>query len=127
MFIFVPVLINNSINIVSMKNISKFINKAQEQRFNDALMNVVITEIRLKSGILNEEMILPCNNKGIYYNGEFYEQSAMIKDLVPQKALLELKALVETGSKLNFENKQQIKNWIVNETEIKDCSLAVFD
>lgn len=79
-----------------MKNISKFINKAKELRFNDALMNVVITEIRLKSGVLNEEMILPrSSNKGLYYNGEFYEQSAMIKDLLENMAEIDEQEIQE--------------------------------
>lgn len=108
------------------KNLSRFINSAKERRFNDALMNVIILEILLKNRSINEELILPrYYNIDLIYNGQLYERSAMIKDLVPKKALAEIKVLIEKGSELNFENKQQIKNWIASNTQINDCSLAV--
>lgn len=88
-------------------------------------MRVLITEIKLKSGEINEEMILPrYYNKGIAYNGEFYKKSAMIKDLLPQKALIEIKTLTVAGSALDFETDAEIKNWIVAKTGINDCSLS---
>ena len=89
-------------------------------------MNVIILEILLKNRSINEELILPrYYNIDLIYNGQLYERSAMIKDLVPKKALAEIKVLIEKGSELNFENKQQIKNWIASNTQINDCSLAV--
>lgn len=107
-------------------NFSKFINKAQERIFNDCLINVVVLEIQLKSKEINKEMILPrYYNKSIVYNGQVYDRSAMIKDLVPKKALEELKALIIVGSETDFENKTQIKNWIASQTDISDCSLSV--
>lgn len=106
-------------------NLKIFINKAQERIFNDYLMNLAVLEIQLKSKTLNETMILPrYYNKSIIYNGVVYERSAMIKDLVPKKALEELKKLILSGSAIVFKNKVEIKNWIVSQTGITDCSLS---
>ena len=104
--------------------LAKFINRPKERPFNDALMRVVSVEIKLKSCDLNEEMILPrYYNKGILYNGERYEQSAMIKDLLPKKALEQLKELICQGAKMEFENGSVLRNWVADTTGINDCSL----
>lgn len=67
-------------------NLAKFINRANERVFNDSLMRVVVVEIKLKSGQINEEMILPrCYNKAIVYDGETYNKCAQIKDLIPKQ------------------------------------------
>lgn len=104
--------------------LSSFINKSHERRFNDSIMRAVITEIKLKSGDFNEEMILPRYfNKATKYNGEVYAKSAAIKELMPKKAIEQAKALVAKGSSINLEI-TQIANWIVEETKINKGSVA---
>ena len=46
-------------------DLAKFINKSHERRFNDALMKLVIVEIKLKSFDFNENIILPTCRKWI--------------------------------------------------------------
>jgi hypothetical protein len=45
------------------EELKRFINKAEERRFNDALMRMTIVEIKLRSGDINEHTIMPR-----YYN-----------------------------------------------------------
>lgn len=99
---------------------------AKERRFNDALMSVIVTEIMLCSGCINENMILPryCN-KGTWYAGEYYERCGTILEVLPKNALLELRQLVILGSKFNFKTKSEIKQWISKNTTINDCSLSI--
>lgn len=90
-------------------------------------MAVIITEIMLSSGCVNENMILPrYYNKGIMYNGEYYDHSGSISEILPKKALVELHQLVSSGSKCNFKTKYEIKQWISENTNINDCSLSIF-
>ena len=104
--------------------LSNFINKSHERRFNDSVMRMIIIEIKLKSGEFNEEMILPRYfNKPTVYNGEVYERSVAIKDYMPKKAIVQAKALVKKGSSLQL-SKSQIADWIVEETSINKGSVA---
>ena len=104
--------------------LSSFINRSHERRFNDSIMRLIITEIKLQSGEFNEEMILPRYfNKPTKYNGEVYSKSAAIKELMPKKAIEQAKNLVAKGSSMNLEI-TQIANWIVEETEINKGSVA---
>ena len=92
------------------KDFTKFINKGKERLFNDSLINVIVTEIKLKSRELNEYMILPRNcNQGILYNGEFYEKSNMIINMLSAKSLIQAKKLVKEGSEVDFKNTFEIK------------------
>jgi len=108
------------------EEIKRFINKAEERRFNDALMRMTIVEIKLRSGDINEHTIMPrYYNKGCRYDGMFYEQSGTIKQIMPQKALSQLKAVIKEGSKIPFFDKSEIKNWLVDKIGISHCSLSV--
>ena len=105
-------------------DLAKFINNAKERIFNDTLMKLVGIEIKLKSGNLNEEIILPrYYDKGIWYNGEYLERCGMIKNILPRKALEQLKELVRMGAKIDFETNSAMRNWIADTTGINDCSL----
>jgi hypothetical protein len=107
------------------QDLSYFINKSHERRFNDSVMRMIIVEIKLKSGELNEEAVLPRYfNKGVEYDGEVYEKSAVIKDFMPKKAIEQAKSLIKKGSLICFENKESIMNWIVEETNINRGSVA---
>ncbi len=111
--------------ISQYNDLAIFINKANERRFNDALMMVIIIEIQLKSLNFNEDMILPRYfNKSVKYLGEIYERSAFIKDLVNKKIIGQIKKLIETGSSMDFKNTAAIKNWISKETGINNCSMS---
>jgi hypothetical protein len=55
----------------------------------------------------------------------FYEQSGTIKQIMPQKALSQLKAAIKEGSKIPFSDKSEIKNWLVDTIGISHCSLSV--
>lgn len=108
------------------KNLASFINNANERIFNDRLIILTVTEIKLKSGDINEEMILPrYYSKDCLYNGEKYESAGMIKDVIPKAALSELKQLIIEGSNADFKSVAEIKNWIHEKTKIKHCSLSV--
>jgi len=108
-------------------NISKFINDSNERIFNDRLMIMTIIEIMLKSGCINDELILPrYYSKDEIYDGEKYERAGMIKNVVPKKALAELKNLVSIGSKINFDSKASVKVWIQETTGISHSSLSVY-
>ncbi len=114
--------------IFTYRNLAAFVNKANERIFNDRLIILAVTEIRLKSGGLNEELILPrYYAKDCVYNGERFERAGRIRDVMPAKALAELKALIVEGSKKDFKNNSQIKNWIHERTNIQQCSLSVVE
>ena len=89
-------------------------------------MRLCVEEIYLKSGNINEDMLLPrYYDKGIWYNGEFYNRCGHIKDIIPKKALFQLKELVKIGSKIPFTSKTSVKNWIKEQTEINYCSIVI--
>src|SRR5574344_812252 len=107
-------------------DLKKFINKSDEKIFNDRLMVLTCIEISLKSKSINGELILPTyRNRGVWYGGEYYPFSAQIKTLMPKKAFEQLNLLIEAGSKIDFENKTQIKNWIASQTGISEGSIPV--
>jgi hypothetical protein len=88
-------------------------------------MKLIIIEIQLKSFDFNEEMILPRYfNKSTTYNGEVYERSGIIKEMLNKKALEQAKKLVKKGSEINFKNQDHLRNWICEETGINSGSLA---
>lgn len=106
-------------------DLAKFINKSHERRFNDALMKLVIVEIKLKSFDFNENIILPRYfNKSVEYEGEIYLRSAFIKDLLSKKAIIQTKELIKKGSQIDFKNTEHLRHWISEETGINSCSLA---
>jgi hypothetical protein len=114
-------LVNSSAYI----DFAKFINKSHERRFNDALMKLIIIEIELKSFDFNENMILPRYfNKSVEYQGETYLRSAFIKDLLSKKAIIQTKDLIKKGSKTDFKNRDDLRNWICEETGINNGSLS---
>ena len=105
-------------------DLSSFINKSHERRFNDSVMRMIVVEIKLKSFDFNEDAILPRYfNKSTEYNGELYEKSVKIKDYMPKKAIVQAKELIKKGSNITFENVQGIQNWIVSETAINNGSV----
>lgn len=107
-------------------DLKKFINKSDERIFNDRLMILTCIEISLKSKSIDGELILPTyRNRGVWYGGEYYRYSAQIKTLMPKKAFEQLNLLIETGSKIDFNNKTQIKNWVANQTGISESSIPV--
>ena len=109
----------------SYNDLAKFINKSHERRFNDALMRLVIVEIKLKSFDFNENMILPRYfNKSVEYEGEIYLRSAFIKDLLSKKAIIQTKELRKKGSQIDFKNTEHLRRWISEETGINSGSLA---
>lgn len=106
-------------------DLAKFINKSHERRFNDALMKLVIVEIKLKSFDFNENIILPRYfNKSVEYEGEIYLRSAFIKDLLSKKAIIQTKELIKKGSQIDFKNTEHLRHWISEETGINSGSLA---
>ena len=110
------------------KNLAVFINKSEERIFNDSLMNVAATEISLKSGAINNQMILPrYYNRSCEYEGEVYERCGIIQEVLPNKALKELNVLVAAGSSLDFESKSALRVWIQKETGINDGSLSAIN
>lgn len=106
--------------------LEKFINKSDERIFNDRLMILTCIEISIKSKGIDGELILPrYRNYGVWYDGEYYPFAAQIKTLMPKKAFEQLNILIEAGSRIDFKNKTQIKNWIASQTGISDSSLSV--
>lgn len=106
-------------------DLAKFINKSHERVFNDTVMRIIITEIKLKSGDFNEFMIIPRYfNKSTFYQGVEYKFSAKINELLNKKAVMQAKKLVEIGSKIDFKSTEQLRNWISDETGINSGSLA---
>ena len=106
--------------------LGKFINKSDERIFNDRLMILTCIEISIKSKGIDGELILPrYRNYGVWYKGEYYPFAAQIKTLMPKKAFEQLNLLIEAGSKIDFKNRTQIKNWIASQTGISDSSLSV--
>ena len=106
-------------------DLAKFINKSHERRFNDALMRLVIVEIKLKSFDFNENIILPRYfNKSVEYDGEIYLRSAFIKDLLSKKAIIQTKELIKKGSQIDFKTTEHLRHWISEETGINSGSLA---
>lgn len=114
-----------SVSSSAYNDLAKFINKSHERRFNDALMKLVIVEIKLKSFDFNENMILPRDfNKSVEYEGEIYLRSAFIKDLLSKKAIIQTKELIKKGSQIDFKNTEHLRHWISEETGINSGSLA---
>ena len=106
-------------------DLAKFINKSHERRFNDALMRLIIVEIKLKSFDFNENIILPRYfNKSVEYDGEIYLRSAFIKDLLSKKAIIQTKELIKKGSQIDFKTTEHLRHWISEETGINSGSLA---
>ena len=106
-------------------DLAKFINKSHERRFNDALMRLIIVEIKLKSFDFNENIILPRYfNKSVEYDGEIYLRSAFIKDLLSKKAIIQTKELIKKGSQIDFKTTEHLRHWISVETGINSGSLA---
>lgn len=104
---------------------AKFINKSHERVFNDTVMRIIITEIKLKSGDFNEFMIVPRYfNKSTFYQGEEYKRSAKINELLNKKAVQQAKELIKKGSKMDFKSTENLRNWISEETGINSGSLA---
>lgn len=102
-----------------------FINKSHERVFNDSIMRLIIIEIKLKSCDFNEQMILPRYFSGdTTYKGEVYKKTASIEDLLSKKAVQQAKELVKNGSSINFKNTNEIRNWICDEAQINNGSLA---
>ena len=107
------------------KDFAKFINKSHERIFNETVIRIIITEIQLKSGEFNEEMIVPRYfNKSTFYHGEEYKYSAKIKDLLNKKAIIQAKELVKIGSSIDFKSLAHLRIWICQETGINSGSLA---
>jgi hypothetical protein len=120
-----PQLNKHAVSSSAYSDLAKFINKSHERRFNDALMRVVIIEIKLKSFDFNENMILPRYfRKSVEYQGETYLESAFIKDLLNKKAIIQTKELIKKGSQMDFKNTDHLRNWISQETGINNGSLA---
>ena len=114
-----------NVSSIAYNDLAKFINKSHERRFNDALMKLVIVEIKLKSFDFNENIILPRYfNKSVEYEGEIYLRSAFIKDLLSKKAIIQTKELIKKGSQIDFKNTDHLRNWISEETGINSGSLA---
>src|SRR5574344_1642853 len=105
-------------------DLKKFINKSDERIFNDRLMVLTCIEISLKSKNIDGELILPrYRNHGGWYGGEYYPFSPQIKTLKPKKAFEQLNLLIKASSKIDFDNKTQIKNCIASQTEISETSI----
>lgn len=100
-------------------NLKNYFTKGRDQFFCDNLSKVLVVEIKLKSGNINENLLLQCDEVTNHiYGGERYKSVKSIKKGVSAKALTELQTLVAEGSKLNFENDAQIKNWVILQTGI---------
>jgi hypothetical protein len=97
-----------------MKSILKFINNGKDQRFTDALVKLMLIEIRLKSGSINEDMILPADSGNCVYDGVIYRKSDIIKIRLSKQTLSELQNIVLIGSEMAFENVAQVKNWLIS-------------
>lgn len=120
-----PQLNKNAVSSSAYIDFAKFINKSHERVFNDTVMRIIITEIKLKSGDFNEFMIIPRYfNKSTFYQGEEYKYSAKINELLNKKAVQQAKELVKKGSSINFDSIEHLRNWICEETNINQGSLA---
>lgn len=98
-------------------NLKNFFIKGKDQLFCDNIAKLLVVEIKLKSGNINENLLLQCDKiTNLVYNGEHFTNANIIKKGVPVKALIELQTLVAEGSKLDFETDAQIKNWIILQT-----------
>ena len=105
-------------------DLAKFINKADERRFNDTLISVLVLEIKLKTGEINPQMILPrYHSEHIIYNGEYHAFHGKIGDVMPKKALRQIQQLAQKGASLDFAKHTDILEWLHNETGITRCSL----
>ena len=110
---------------MKFEKLKKFFNKADERIFNDMLINVIFIEIALKIKEINENLILPrYRNKSVTYEGETYQYSGKIKDIVSNEILSEIKELIINGSAIDFKTKTEIKTWIGRTTGISDCSIS---
>jgi hypothetical protein len=79
----------------------------------------------LKSGELNGETLLPTYfQSDTNYKGEIYNYTASIKSKLSKKEFEQANDLCLKGSKQNFLMITEIRNWIIKETTIKDCSLS---
>lgn len=120
-----PQLNKHAVSSSAYVDFAKFINKSHERVFNDTVMRIIITEIKLKSGDFNEFMIIPRYfNKSTFYQGEEYKYSAKINELLNKKAVQQAKELVKKGSLIDFDSIEHLRNWICDETNINQGSLA---
>lgn len=118
-------LLQTAVSSSAYIDFAKFINKSHERVFNDTVMRIIITEIKLKSGDFNEFMIIPRYfNKSTFYQGEEYKYSAKINELLNKKAVQQAKELVRKGSSIDFDSVEHLRNWICDETNINQGSLA---
>lgn len=106
-------------------NLKKFLERGKDQVFIDALVAVILVEIKIKSGVIDENLILKSSSRNCVYDGELYKHSAQIKTAVPPKVINEIKNLLQDSLSESFESYSQIKNWLVEKVDISHCSLSV--
>lgn len=113
------------------KNFKRFIERAKERAFNDALMRLIFVSIKNQKTEIPHYMILPryrgfslgdIPRKGehlhCWYQGHKYEYSTFIVDYMPKKALQEAELLLQEAVKNSFKKYSEIANWIHQETQI---------
>ena len=110
--------------------LSKFINKAYERPFCDALVQLIAVEIKQKTGDFDEHMILPAYFKHRIDDGVFgysYEPSAHIDDMLSKDKLAECRQIIKEGRLLGFQNYQEIKNWLMKRSGFSHCALSAMN
>jgi hypothetical protein len=96
-----------------MSKLTMFLNKSAERRFNDGLVQTMAVEIKLRSGGINEHMILPTYYKREFYDqGEYLPYDAPVRMVMPKAALAEAQEIVAEGSRLNLSGWVEIRMWL---------------
>jgi hypothetical protein len=111
-------------------SLTSFLNKSDERCFNDALLRLIAAEIRLQSGKLDEDMILPTYfRRRFYYNGEYMPYAAPVKMILSKATMNEARQIVAEGSSFHLETYSEIRSWLQKRLpELKSgCLTAIAD
>ena len=119
------------INYCPYANFADFINSNFDDIFNNQLIAMTILEIRYKSEEINENIVFLCANRPRVVYGEngvkerYYKHYSTPKQELPPAALAELNLLICEGSKRDFANAHECKNWLFCQTGINWITLEL--
>jgi hypothetical protein len=103
------------------KSLTAYIKQKNNRIFKDNLLRLMLVEIKLKSGQIDEYMLLPTTYKsGVYCGRCWYEGYNHIINILSEKILQQVKQLVSKGSQMNFYNYLEIQKWITEKTGLTD-------
>ena len=109
--------------------LADFFNKAKERIFNDNLICSMALEIKLKSGNINEYLILPTYfDHNFFYNGVRIPYYISIQKMLSKEYLKELQSIIKEGSSMDFKNYNEIKKFLQKKMiGINDCCLCAIN